>query len=266
VKIYIMTDMEGVAGVVNSDDYLAPGARYYEVARELVTGEVNAAIEGALEAGADEFLVLDGHGHGAINPILLHPAARLLAGRPIGYPFAIDESFAAAFMIGQHAKANADGGHLAHTGSFAIEDLSINGRSLGEMGCNMLVASYFGVPYVLHTGDAAASAEARDLVPNIETVSVKWGVPRGSASGLDGRQNELYNGAAIHLHPTRARALIRTAAKRALERRPEIGQFRLAGPYHLVSVRRKTDAEPATTADVAATDLLDLLRSPRQHG
>ncbi|HVA89093.1 MAG TPA: M55 family metallopeptidase, partial [Chloroflexota bacterium] len=135
----------------------------------------------------------------------------------------------------------------------------------GEMGCNMLVASYFGVPYVLHTGDAAASAEARDLAPHIETVSVKWGVPRGSASGLDSRQNELFNGAAIHLHPTRARDLVRTAAKRALERRHEISPFRLAAPYQLVSVRRKTDTEPAKTAHVAASDMLDLLRSPRRH-
>lgn len=266
MKIYIMTDMEGVAGVVNADDFLAPGARYYEMARELVTGEVNATIEGALEAGAGEFLVLDGHGNGAINPLLLHPAARLLTGRPLGYPFDIDESFTAAFMVGQHAKANTDGGHLAHTGSFAIEDLSINGRSLGEMGCNMLVASYFGVPYVLHTGDAAAGAEARDLVPAIETVSVKWGVPRGSASGLDSRQNELFNGAATHLHSTRAHALIREAAKRALERRQEIAPFRLSAPYQLVSVRRKTDREPPTTAHVEANDLIELLRRPRPHG
>lgn len=159
MKIYVMTDMEGVAGVVNADDYLAPGARYYEVARELATGEVNAAIEGALEAGA----------------------------------------------------------------------------------------------------------EARDLVPTIETVIVKWGVARGSASGLDERQNELFNGAAIHLHPTRARALIRMAARRAVERRQGIGPFRLPGPYQLISVRRKRDAEPPKTARVEAADLIELLRLPRQH-
>src|SRR5829696_5209580 len=89
MKIYIMTDMEGVAGVVSSTDYCAPDSRYYEVGRELTTMETNAAIEGALEAGATDFLVVDGHGAGAINPSLLHPAARLLIGRPrpVGYPF-----------------------------------------------------------------------------------------------------------------------------------------------------------------------------------
>jgi len=74
MKIYLMTDMEGAAGVVNADDYLAPGARYYEVARELVTGEVNAAIEGALEAGATEFLVLDGHGQRSNQPAAAAPS------------------------------------------------------------------------------------------------------------------------------------------------------------------------------------------------
>ena len=67
-----MTDLEGVAGVINFDDYCTPKGRYYEVARELLTKEVNAAIERLLEAGADEFLVVDGHGYGGINPLLLH--------------------------------------------------------------------------------------------------------------------------------------------------------------------------------------------------
>lgn len=260
-----MTDMEGAAGVVNSDDYLAPGARYYELGRELVTGEVNAAIEGALEAGATDILILDGHGHGAINQLLLHPAARLMNGRPLGYPFGCDATFDAAFMIAQHAKSNSNGGHLSHTGSFAVEDLSINGRSVGEMGCNMLVAAYFGVPYVLHTGDAAASAEALALVPEIETVTVKWGMERGSAEGLDARQNELFNGGATHLHPSRSRELIRASAKRALGRRAEIKPLRIPGPYELVSVVRKTDALPARTARNSDADLLEVLKMPRRH-
>jgi D-amino peptidase len=267
VTVCITTDMEGVAGVVNADDYLAPGARYYERGRELTTGEVNAAIEGALDAGATDILVVDGHGHGAIDPVLLHPAARLLIGRPrpLGYAFDRGERFDAAFMVGQHAKANTDGGHLAHTGSFGIEDLTINGRSVGEMGCNMLLAATFGVPYVLVTGDAAAGAEARDLVATIETVTVKWGVERGTASGLDARQNELFNGAAIHLHPTRARERIRAGARRALERRAGIRPFQLPGPYELVSVLRKADSQPVRMSRNTSGDAAELLRLPRHH-
>ena len=113
-----MTDLEGVCGVVSFDDYAVPEGRYYELARELTTKETNAAVEGVLEAGAEEVLVVDGHGYGAINPVLLNPSAELLTGRPFGncnYPFGCDESFSAAVIIGQHAKSNTDGGHLCHT-------------------------------------------------------------------------------------------------------------------------------------------------------
>jgi D-amino peptidase len=132
MKVYIMTDMEGVCGVTDSDLYCERTSPYYEVGRELTTLETNAAIEACLEAGATEVLVVDGHGWGAINPLLLHPEAKLLAGRPLGYPFGCDRSFDIALSIGQHAKSNSDGGHLSHTGSFNVEDLSINGISVGE--------------------------------------------------------------------------------------------------------------------------------------
>src|SRR5687768_5495061 len=179
MKIYIMTDMEGVAGVVSSVDYCAPDSRYYEVGRTLTTLETNAATEGALEAGATDFLVVDGHGHGAIDPLQLHPAARLLAGRPLGYPFGCDRSFDVAFSIGQHAKANAPGGQLAHSGSFTVENQILNGQSLGQLGINMPFAAYFGVPTVLVAGDQACADEAHALVPQIETVAVKVGFDRG---------------------------------------------------------------------------------------
>jgi len=266
LKVYIMTDLEGVAGVINFDDYATPDGRYYEVARELTTMEVNAAIEGVLEAGADEILVVDGHGHGAINPLLLHPEAKLLAGKPLTYPFGCDGSFDAALIIGQHAKSNTDGGHLCHTGSFAVEDLHINGTSLGELGCNMLFAAYFGVPTVMVSGDKAACEEALSLVPNIEVAPVKEGVKRGSASGLTAEQNKLFNGAAIHLHPEKARELIREKARRGLERLDEIRLFWIEPPYELVcTLRPEKPGAPGMIARVKSDDLLELLRKPRRY-
>lgn len=87
MKIYVMTDLEGAAGIINFDGYCTPNGRYYETARELITKETNAAIEGLIEAGAKEILVVDGHGYGAINPLLLHPSAELLAGKTTGISF-----------------------------------------------------------------------------------------------------------------------------------------------------------------------------------
>lgn len=102
MSILIMTDQEGVAGVQSSVDYSRPGRRYYEPARELTTIEANAAIEGALEAGATGILVVDGHGFGSIDQTLLHPEARLVAGRPMpaGFPFPCRGPFDPALSIG----------------------------------------------------------------------------------------------------------------------------------------------------------------------
>lgn len=260
-----MTDLEGVAGILNFDDYGTPASRYYEVARSLTTGEVNAAIEGALAAGATYILVVDGHGYGAINQVELHPAAELYAGRPMEYPFLCDKTFDAAMVVGQHAKSNTDGGHLSHTGSFAIEELTINGVSVGELGCNMLFCSCFGVPTVMVSGDLACCEEARALVPEIETAAVKRGVKRGPATGLTAEQNKLHNGAAVHLHPERARALIRAKAQAGLQRVKEIGLFNVDPPYELVSILRRTEQEPQKTARCSANDLLELLAMPRVY-
>jgi len=191
-------------------------------------------VQGCLDAGAENVLVVDGHGAGAIDPELLHPAAQLLMGRPLAYPFGCDESFDCALIIGQHAKAGTlDGhlwhmiigqhakagtldGHLWHTGSIDVADLTINDISLGELGSNMLFCAYYDVPVVTVTGDEACCREARELVPNIETAAVKRGINRG---------------AAIHLHPTKARELIREASQRGVERRDEIGKFWIDPPY-----------------------------------
>lgn len=264
MKTYIMTDLEGCAGIPSWHDYGAPEHRWYEYARELVTLETSAAVQGCLDAGATEVLVVDGHGHGAINPLLLHPEAKLLFGRPLGYPFGCDDSFDVALMVGQHAKANTDGGHLCHTGSFSVENETINGVSVGEMGVNMLFCAYFHVPTVLVCGDEAAALEARALVSNIETAAVKQGLRRGSAEGLTAEQNSRFNGSAIHLHPTRARELIRDRARAALTRASEIQPFWLEPPYEREMILRATEDEPRKIGRSHATDLLELLAAPLQ--
>lgn len=258
-----MTDCEGVAGVLNWPDFGAPGTRCYDKTLELTTLETNAAIEGAIDAGATEILVADGHGHGAIEPSLLHPEAQLLAGRPLMYPFGCDETFDAAFMIGQHAKSNTEGGHLCHTGSFAIEEMILNGKPLGEIALMMLSCSQLGVPMVLVAGDFAAGEEARELVPEIEVAAVKWGMNRGSSAGIGARENVNFNGAARHISPTKSRATIRAAAKRAVERRKEISRFWMEPPYELEEIWRDIVGQPARKALVKGDTMAGLFTAPR---
>lgn len=267
MKIHIMTDLEGCAGIMNERDYLYENSRYYELARELLTLEVSAAVEGALEAGATEVLVVDGHGAGALNRQLLHPRARLLGGRPVppgAVSFGVDGTFAASLVIGQHAKSNTDGGHLAHTMSFNIEEYRLNDISVGELGLWMLVAGYFGVPVVMVSGDQAACDEARSLVPNVEIAPVKWGLKRGSAARLTRDENAVFNSMATHLHPNEARAVIREHAFRAVKRIPEIAPFRLDSPYTLsVAQRPEESGKEGTTGVAKAADFLDLLTTHR---
>ena len=133
------------------------------------------------------------------------------------------------------------------------------------MGCNFLFASYFGVPSIFLSGDQAAADEAKALVPNIETAAVKAGLQRGPAAGLSGDENRQFNGAAIHLHPTKARQLIKEGVRRALAKRSEIKPFWLEPPYELISVSRPENGAPARTARAAADDLLELLKARRTY-
>ena len=210
LKVFISVDMEGVSGVVDSDQTSAAG-HDYERFRKLMTAEANAAIDGARDAGATHILVNDSHGsHRNLLIEELHAPAELISNniKPMGMMAGLDATYAAAIFIGYHAKASSAEGVLAHTGnSSTIADLRINGRSVGEGGMNIHAAGAVGVPVVLISGDQAAIAEVRELVPNLEGVQVKEAI--GTA-------------AARSLRPEEATRLIREGAARAIRRRGEI--------------------------------------------
>ncbi len=140
-KVYVSVDMEGISGVSGSDQ-LSPGGSEYGRSRKLMAEDANAAIRGALAAGATDVVVNDSHG-GQRNllPEDLHPAARLISHsfKRYGMMEGLDESFDAVLFIGYHAKAGSPGGLFAHTGSGVVRDLQINGRSVGEGGMNALL-------------------------------------------------------------------------------------------------------------------------------
>jgi D-amino peptidase len=188
MKICMMTDLEGVAGVVSFTEQSYPDAKYYEAAKKLLTAEVNAAVEGLLEAGVDDVLVVDGHGSGGIVYEALHPAARLMHGRPLA-PASVRSPIVATYdacmMIGQHAMAGTVDGNQNHTqSSRTIDYYTLNGRPIGEIAQFALYCGALGLPMILLSGDDAACREAEALVPGITTVPVKQGLSRGSAISL----------------------------------------------------------------------------------
>ena len=207
MKIYVSADMEGVSGVVNSAQTgVTKEAREYDRARSWMTGEVNAAIEGALAAGAAEIIVNDAHG--SMRNILLeelNPVAQLVIGapKPLSMMQGIDEGCDAAFFIGYHAQAGSTYASLSHTFSRQVYTVALNGRPVGELGLNAALAGRFGVPVALVTGDQTLAEEARSILGDIETVVVK------EAYGM---------GAARCLAPSRVRGLIKEAARRAVQK------------------------------------------------
>jgi len=227
-KIYIMTDMEGVAGVRDAEQWCGPDGRYYDVGRKLLTLEINAAIQGFFAGDAAEVVVSDGHGAGAVDIELLDPRAQLERGWPSGWPgpSLVTGSFDAVAWVGQHAKAGTQYAHLAHTQGWNYVDLSVNGVSIGEFGQLALCASELGVRSIFASGDRAFSEEAQALVPGIETVWVKRGTTPGRGDELTAPPYGRRNTAAIQLQPEKARALVRAGAERAI-RRAQTEQFGL---------------------------------------
>ena len=184
MKIVMMTDLEGVAGVVSFESDTYATGKYYENSKRLLTGEVNAAVEGLYEAGATEVLVLDGHGSGGIVYEEIHPRALLLHGRPVAYnwPYAHLAEYDAAIMVGQHAMAGVVDGDLHHTqNSRSVESYTLNGQAIGEIGQFVLGCGAQGVPMIFLSGDEAACREVEELVPGIVTAAVKKGINRTSA-------------------------------------------------------------------------------------
>jgi D-amino peptidase len=241
-----MTNLEGVAGVIDSVNWCLWDGRYYEAAKELLTEEINAAVRGFKAAGASEFHVIDGHGPGAIDIRLLDPDVEYARGWPHKWPFGLDGSYDAVAFVGQHAKASSERAHLAHTQNMGYIDLSVNGISIGEFGQLTFCAAELGVPVIFGSGDAAFTREAVDLIPGIETVCVKRGVATGSGEECNPDEYRKRNAAAVHIPPARAHGLIEAGAKRAVERfkSGEIKLRRLDPPYECVTIFRADGERP----------------------
>ncbi len=273
MKIYIMTDMEGVAGVLEHDNWCQPAqrgypGRYYDLGREFLTQEVNAAIEGFCQGGAETIVVSDGHGAGGINPATLDRRAQLMRGWPEGYPLGIDTTYDAVAWVGQHAKAGTPRAHLAHTQWFNYLDQTINGLSIGEFGEFALCASELGVPAIFGSGDEAFCQEAMALVPGIITVAVKRGTTPDDGHTLDTQAYMAHNLSAVHLHPEVARRAIRERALAAIQKfaaaRGRYGIVKLEPPYECATMLRPDAEHPTARIDRAThpTSIIGVLNMP----
>lgn len=186
LKVMIQADFEGIAGVVTFDE-IYPGHIHFLRNCELLTNEVNAAVEGALAAGATEIIVRDGHSANiSIDPIRLNPKAKLIRGRKPNTPetmvIGIDSTYDALLFIGAHARAGIPEGVLSHTMSLKVVEFKINGIPISEAAFNSLYAGQFGVPVVFVAGDSETSREAKETFgENIVTTITKEPIGRTCA-------------------------------------------------------------------------------------
>jgi D-amino peptidase len=218
VKVFVVSDMEGVAGITKWQQ-CEGGHAMYEEGRRLYTAEINAAVRGAKAAGATEIVVMDCHGAGegwtfnSLIPDELDPACEYVVQNEwTEYTEYLESGVDAALFVAMHAMAGTRDGVLAHTVSGSSWwRLRFNGVEVGETGINAALCGTWGCPVLLVTGDEASCREGRALLGDgLTTVAVKKGLGRLSARQLPAR---------------RARELIESGARDALR------DLRAVGPY-----------------------------------
>ncbi|MGH2786492.1 MAG: M55 family metallopeptidase [Actinomycetota bacterium] len=209
MRVFIVSDMEGVAGISRWEQ-VRGGESLYEEGRRLYTEEINAAVRGAAAAGADEIVVMDCHGAGAgwtfnsLVPDLLDERCEFVVQNQwTEYTGVLEDGCDAALFVAMHARAGTGDGVLSHTvSSTDWRNLRFNGTLVGETAINAALCGTWACPVLLVTGDEATCVEATELLGNgLTTVPVKTGLGRFSAR---------------HLAPVRARMLIEQAARKAL--------------------------------------------------
>lgn len=246
VKIYILSDMEGTAGVSIWDQVL-PGHPEYDVARRWMTEEINAAADGAFAAGADLVLVNDAHlTEHNLDLDLLDRRVEHLMGYGKDLWAELDDTFDAVFQIGAHAKAGTPAANLRHTwapSNFA--DLRINGKSVGEIGLAAAGAGERGVPCTLVSGDDKACAEAAQLLGGVIRAPVKKGIGWQCARSIA---------------PRAARDLIRERARQACSAAGGVPPWRPATGE--ISVEILTIAKPANDLYASSLEADALLAQP----
>ncbi len=226
MKIYVVCDLEGVAGVVDFKKQCMEEGSYYRQAIRMATLELNALVDGALEGGAAEVWAWPGHGAfpGGIDVELLHPECKLVMHAGDAGPAGYDESYDAMFLHGLHGMAGSEG-VLAHSFMPFIKNLWLNELRIGEIALNMALFGVHGVPTVFVSGDQAAVEEAGALVPGIESAAVKWGLEEKEKLGaLSVRK-------AVSLSPAKAQDVIREKARQAMTKLGSVEPFSLDPPY-----------------------------------
>src|SRR5713226_2200014 len=211
--VFLITDAEGVAGVCRQDQTDPKDPEM----RQLLTGEINAAVTGLLNSSkVNEVIVWDGHdGSQTLSALTIHPAAKLIIG-DLGVTMTLERGYVAIAFVGQHARANRKGGIMAHSySSLGIQTMLMNGKPVGEIETRAALAGAFNVPVIFLSGDQAAAEDLHAIVPDAELAVVKEGFSNYACQTLSAEAS---------------RYLITESATRSLSKIGQIKPYRIEGP------------------------------------
>lgn len=245
MKVYVAVDMEGIAGIITPEQ-LRVGEPFYQEGRKLLTEEVNAVVDGLLEAGAEHIIVRDIHATG-FNFLIdqLHPGAMYYMGSsPIQERFpGIDSSFDAALLIGYHGMAGTERATRDHTFSSAtIASMELNGKPIGEIGVDALLLGGYGVPVVLVSGDDKTCIEAKQELGQVTVYETKksWG-----------------RHGALMKPPRQVRQELKEAIQQALSDMSNYKPYAKPGPFEMKVTYMSTDLADRRYCDGVHSERVD---------
>jgi D-amino peptidase len=260
VKVFVSIDLEGISGVY-SEEQTELGDPAFARDIDFMRADLDAALAGCVAAGGDEVVVCDAHDRGANLSFRDLPAGvTLVSGTPapLSMMTGIDASFDAALFVGYHARAGTTAAVIDHTYAGFVFRVRLDEHlEVGEVGINAGVAGSFGVPVAFVCGDDKVAAEAAELIPGIETATVKLGVARTAARLLA---------------PDEAHRRIREGVERALRAERKPAPLRCDGmPMRIVFMKTEycdraarcpaVTRIDARTVDIEAPDYLTVYRT-----
>lgn len=153
MRVALSADMEAISGITDVRQVVGSCPEYWETGRRAMTDDVAAAVQGLLDGGAEEVLVLDNHGAGApwnIERERLPDGAVPCEHHVFDLPaLGID----AMFQVGYHPPAGV-AGFVPHTYVPWLR-LSVDGVPIGESHGRAWAVD---VPLLGMTGHAAHRA------------------------------------------------------------------------------------------------------------
>lgn len=256
MKYYILTDLEGAAGVTDFAGWCMHDSPRYDLARQLLSEELNACARGICSADAQaEIVAWDGHGGGGLEVQALDASVQLIPRGPVGPTLGMDQGFDAAFFLAQHARAGTPRANMSHSYSYENHDaMWLNGVEVGEMGFRAAALGALGVPVIWVSGDDCACAEAGELIPGITTAVVKKAIDREVAQTMS---------------PAGAQRLIERTAAQAVGKIGNIVPLRFDPPYSMrirftrddlvdtIPTRGRVEVEDSRTVTIHADNLFD---------